>query len=337
MSTNLEPAPASVPQGDHEVPTANGGAAPSYLTEPHGWTSWLFTTDHKRIAIPYVVTVTSFFFIGGAAATLIRLNLLAPGGSLVSAELYNKLFTAHGIVMVWFFLIPVIPTVLGNFVLPLMLGAKDLAFPKINLLSWYVFTTGALVTLIAVLAGGVDTGWTFYPPFSTRSTYTYVVPAAVGIIISGFATIMTGLNFVVTVHTLRAPGLTWYRLPLFVWSLYATGLIMLLATPVLAAVLALLAVERCAGIGVFDPALGGDPVLFQHLFWFYSHPAVYIMILPGMGVVSEIVPCFSRKNILGYPFVAAASVSIAIFGFLVWGHTCSSPCRACTPRWRSRP
>lgn len=318
MTTALAPAPPSIPQAARASSIAV--AFPNYLVESTGWKSWLFTTDHKRIAILYMVTVTLFFFVGGAAATIIRLNLLTPGGALVTAELYNKLFTAHGIVMVWFFLIPIIPTVLGNFVLPMMIGAKDLAFPKINLLSWYVFTAGAIITLTAVLAGGVDTGWTFYPPFSTRSSYTYVAPAAIGIIVSGFATIMTGLNFVVTVHTLRCPGLTWGRLPLFVWSLYATSLIMLLATPVLAAVLALIVVERLAGIGVFDPSLGGDPVLFQHLFWFYSHPAVYIMILPGMGVVSELVTCFSRKNIFGYWFVAAATICIAVFGFLVWGH-----------------
>ena len=317
MSTAVEPTPAAEPQADL-APPADADA--SYLTEPRGWKAWLFTTDHKRIALLYMVTVTLFFFIGGAAATVIRLNLLAPEGSLVNAELYNKLFTAHGIVMVWFFLIPVVPTVIGNFVLPLMLGARDLAFPKLNLLSWYVFTAGAVITMTAILVGGVDSGWTFYPPFSTRASYTYVVPAAVGIIVSGFSTIMTGLNFVVTTHTLRAPGLTWGRLPLFVWSLYSTSLIMLLATPVLAATLALIAVERVAGIGVFDPALGGDPVLFQHLFWFYSHPAVYIMILPGMGVVSEIVTCFSRKNVFGYSFIAAASMGIAVFGFLVWGH-----------------
>ncbi len=314
MSIVLEPVAQAAPQ------QSDAGPAPSYLEEPRGWASWLFTTDHKRIAILYLVTVTLFFFVGGAAATLIRLNLITPKGALVTAELYNKLFTAHGIVMVWFFLIPIIPTAIGNFVLPLMIGAKDLAFPKINLLSWYVFVTGAMVTLVAILAGGVDTGWTFYPPFSTRSSYTAVTVAAIGVIITGFSSIMTGLNFVITVHTLRCPGMTWFRLPLFVWSLYATSLILLLATPVLAGVLILILVERIAGIGIFDPALGGDPVLFQHLFWFYSHPAVYIMILPGMGVVNEVITCFSRKNIFGYKFVAYASIAIAVFGFLVWGH-----------------
>jgi cytochrome c oxidase subunit 1 len=238
----------------------------------------------------------------------------------VTADTYNKLFTAHGIIMVWFFLIPVIPTVLGNFVLPMMIGARDLAFPRLNLLSWYIFIFGAIFTLVAVFAGGVDTGWTFYVPFSSKSSHTNVLPAAAGIFITGFSSILTGLNFVVTVHTMRAPGMRWFRLPLFVWTLYATSLIMLLATPVLAVTLVLMAVERVLGIGIFDPALEGDPVLFQHLFWFYSHPAVYIMILPGMGVVSEVVPCFARKNIFGYNFVAWASISIAVLSFLVWGH-----------------
>ena len=292
----------------------------SYLTEPGGWRPWLFATDHKRIAILYAMTVTLFFFVGGAAATLIRLNLITPKGALVTAELYNKLFTAHGVTMVWFFLIPVIPTVIGNFVLPMMIGAKDLAFPRLNLLSWYVFVTGAVITLSAVLLGGVDSGWTFYPPFSTKSSTSYIVPAAVGIFISGFSSIMTGLNFIVTLHTLRCPGLTWFRLPLFCWSLYATSLIYVLATPVLAGTLALITVERLFQIGIFDPDLGGDPILFQHLFWFYSHPAVYIMILPGMGVISEVITCFSRKHIFGYQFIAWASVGIAVFGFLVWGH-----------------
>jgi cytochrome c oxidase subunit 1 len=316
MSTTL----TFTPQAEPRHAPALAEAATSYLTDPPGWRSWMFTTDHKRIAILYMIAVTIFFFVGGAAATIIRLNLITPRGALVTAETYNKLFTAHGIVMVWFFLVPVIPAVLGNFALPLMIGAKDLAFPRVNLLSWYVFMLGAVITLTAVFIGGVDTGWTFYPPFSTRSSYTYVIPAAIGIIISGFSSIMTGLNFVITLHTLRCPGLTWFRLPLFCWSLYATSLIMLLATPVLAAVLALLAVERAFKIGIFDPALGGDPVLFQHLFWFYSHPAVYIMILPGMGVISELITCFSRKNIFGYTFVACASVGIAVFSFLVWGH-----------------
>jgi cytochrome c oxidase subunit 1 len=317
MSTAVE-APTPFTQAD--VPPPEQAAAKNYLTDPPGWSSWLTTTDHKRIAILYMVTLTLLFFIGGAAATLIRINLISPRGSIVSAEMYNRLFTTHGIIMVWFFLVPVIPTVLGNFVLPMMIGAKDLAFPRLNLLSWYVFTIGAITTVTAIIVGGADTGWTFYPPFSTKSSYTYVVPVAIGVIISGFSSIMTGLNFVITTHTLRCPGMTWGRLPIFVWSTYSTSLIMLLATPVLAAVLLLLVVERTVRIGIFDPALGGDPVLFQHLFWFYSHPAVYIMILPGMGVVTELITCYSRKPIFGYWFVAAASVSIAVLGFLVWGH-----------------
>jgi len=280
----------------------------------------LFTTDHKRIALLYLVSVTLMFFVGGLFAALIRLELLTPQGDLVQAETYNKLFSMHGIVMVWFFLIPVIPTVLGNFLVPLMIGARDLAFPRLNLASWYIFNLAALVMLYAVLNGGVDTGWTFYTPYSSVFSNTNVVVTAVAIFISGFSSILTGLNFIVTIHTMRAPGMTWFRLPLFIWSHYATSLILVLATPVLAIVLVLVAAERVFHLGIFDPALGGDPLLFQHLFWFYSHPAVYIMVLPAMGVVSELIATFSRKRIFGYTFVAFASIAIAVVGFLVWGH-----------------
>jgi len=297
-------------------------AAPerSYLTEGLTIRSWLLTRDHKRIALLYFATITLFFFIGGAAATLIRLNLVDPAGSLVSADTYNRLFTMHGVVMVWFFLIPSIPTTLGNFVLPLMLGARDLAFPRLNLLSWYLFIIGGAVTLYALAAGGLDTGWTFYTPFSTLYSNGHVVLAVAGIFLTGFSSILTGLNFIITIHTLRAPGMGWYRLPLFVWSLYATSAILVLATPVLAITLFLLAFERLVHVGIFDPKLGGDPLLFQHLFWFYSHPAVYIMILPGMGVVSELIAAFSKKPVFGYKFVAWSSMAIAAVGFLVWGH-----------------
>jgi cytochrome c oxidase subunit I len=292
----------------------------NYLNASYGVKSWLLTTDHKRIALLYLVSLSLMFIIGGLAATLIRLNLLTPTGSLVTADTYNKLFSAHGIIMVFFFLVPVVPSVLGNFCLPLMIGARDLAFPRLNLASWYVYMTGAALILWVIFSGGVDTGWTFYTPFSSKASHTDVVPALVAIVFAGFSSIFTGLNFIVSVHRLRAPGMTWFRLPLFVWSLYATSVIMLLATPVLAAVLILVGVERLWGIGIFDPALDGDPLLFQHLFWFYSHPAVYIMILPGMGIISEVITCFSRKNIFGYKFVAFASVGIAVLSFLVWAH-----------------
>lgn len=292
----------------------------NYLNVAFGVKSWLLTTDHKRIAILYLVSVTLMFFLGGAAATVIRLQLMAGDNHLVTDDVYNRLFTAHGIIMVFFFLVPVIPTVLGNFVLPMMLGARDLAFPRVNLLSWYLYVLGGLVTLWAMFSGGVDTGWTFYTPYSSKASNTDVVPTIIGLVIAGFSSIFTGLNFIVTVHQMRAPGLTWFRLPLFVWSLYATSLVIMLATPVLAMALLLVAIERLWQIGIFDPALGGDPLLFQHLFWFYSHPAVYIMVLPGMGVVSELVTCFSRKRIFGYGFVAFASISIAVLGFLVWAH-----------------
>jgi cytochrome c oxidase subunit I len=306
-----------VPQAKARPPRA---PEVNYLNVAYGVKSWLLTTDHKRIAILYLFTVTLMFFLGGAAATVIRLNLMTPTGELVTADTYNKLFSAHGIIMVWFFLVPVVPTVLGNFLVPMMIGARDLAFPKLNLLSWYIFTIGAVITLWAIVAGGVDTGWTFYTPFSTRSARTNVIPTIIGIFISGFSSILTGLNFIVTMHRMRAPGLTWLRMPLFLWSIYAGSIILVLATPVLAVALILIGVERAWGIGIFDPELGGDPLLFQHLFWFYSHPVVYIMILPAMGVVTEVIPCFARKNIYGYEFVAASSVGIAVLSFFVWAH-----------------
>ena len=292
----------------------------NYLNTAYTLRSWLLTTDHKRIAILYMISITMFFFIGGIAAVLFRLELLTPEANLVQPETYNKLFTIHGIIMVWFFLIPSIPAVLGNFLIPLMIGAKDVAFPRLNLLSWYIYIIGGLFTFIAIITGGVDTGWTFYTPYSTAFSNSAVVATIVGVFVTGFSSIFTGLNFIVTIHKLRAPGMKWSRLPLFVWAHYATSLIFVLATPVLAITLTLVALERLVGIGIFDPARGGDPVLFEHLFWFYSHPAVYIMILPGMGVVSEIISAFSKKRIFGYSFVAAASLAIAIIGFLVWGH-----------------
>jgi cytochrome c oxidase subunit 1 len=291
-----------------------------YLNVDYGVKSWLLTTDHKRIALLYLASITLFFFVGGFFAVLIRLELLTPQGDLFQAETYNKLFTMHGVMMIFFFLIPSIPAVLGNFLVPMMIGARDLAFPRINLLSWYVYMIGAVFTCAAVVAGGVDTGWTFYTPYSSTYSNGNVILAGVGIFIAGFSSILTGLNFIVTIHKMRAPGLTWFRLPLFIWAHYATSIIMVLGTPVIAITLVLLVLERGFHIGIFDPALGGDPVLFQHLFWFYSHPAVYIMILPGMGVISELISCFSRKYVFGYHFVAFSSLAIAVISFLVWGH-----------------
>jgi cytochrome c oxidase subunit 1 len=291
-----------------------------YLNASFGWKTWLFTRDHKRIALLFLATITFFFFLGGAFATLIRLELMTPQGDLFQAQTYNKLFSMHGIVMIFFFLLPSIPSVLGNFLVPLMIGARDLAFPRLNLLSWYLLVIGGIFTLWAIVSGGVDTGWTFYTPYSSLFSNTNVVLAVIGIFIAGFSSILTGLNFIVTIHKMRAPGMTWFRLPLFIWSHYATAIIQVLGTPVLAITLVLVAVERIWRVGIFDPALGGDPILFQHMFWFYSHPAVYIMILPGMGVVSELVTAHSHKQIFGYNFVAFASLAIAIIGFLVWGH-----------------
>ena len=292
----------------------------NYLNTEYGIRSWLLTTDHKRIALLYLLLITFFFFIGGFFALLIRLELLTPAGDLVQADTYNKLFTMHGQVMVFFFLIPAIPAVLGNFLIPIMIGAKDLAFPRINLFSWYLLVIGGLLMMYTILTGGADTGWTFYPPFSTAFAKSQVVTAALSIFVAGFSSILTGLNFIVTIHRMRAPGMTWSRLPLFVWANYATSIIQVLGTPVLAITLMLVALDRLFDFGIFDPQRGGDPLLFQHLFWFYSHPAVYIMILPGMGVVSEVVSCFSRKRIFGYKFMALALIAIAVLGFLVWAH-----------------
>ena len=292
----------------------------NYLNDGHGLRSWLLTRDHKRIAILYLVSISVFFLLGGMMAVAIRMELATPAGDLVSADTYNRLFTLHGVIMVFLFLVPSIPATLGNFLIPLMIGARDLAYPRLNLLSWYLYVAGGVLTMYAVISGGVDTGWTFYAPYSTVSSTTNVIPTAIGIFVAGFSSILTGINFIITIHRMRAPGMTWFRLPLFIWSHYATSLIQVLGTPVLAITLVLVLVERAFGFGVFDPARGGDPVLFQHLFWFYSHPAVYIMILPAMGVMSELMANFSRKPIFGYSFVAFSSIAIAVFGFLVWAH-----------------
>ncbi len=304
------------------MPPLNPPAPPSrgYLSDGTTVASWLCTRDHKRIALLCLFTITFFFLIGASAAALMRWELTRPNGDLMTSDTYNRLFTLHGVVMVWFFLIPSIPAVLGNFVLPLAIGARDVAFPRLNLASWYIFVCGGLIALYAIVVGGVDTGWTFYTPYSSIYSNSQVSAAVIGIFIVGFSSILTGLNFIVTIHTMRAPGMTWWRLPIFVWTHYATSIIFILGTPVIAITLFLLALERLLHIGIFDPAIGGDPILFQHLFWFYSHPAVYIMILPGMGVMSELVTCFSRKRIFGYSFVAFSSLAIAIISFLVWGH-----------------
>ncbi len=295
-------------------------AEQNYLSAGDTVKSWLLTTDHKRIAILYLLSSLFFLTVAAVAAAMMRLELLTPAGDLVFSATYDKLFTMHGVLMVWFFLIPSIPSVLGNFIIPLMIGARDVAFPKLNLLSWYLFMIGGFFVMHAIIIGGVDTGWTFYTPYSTAYSNTHVIEMAAGIFIAGFGSILTGLNFIITIQKMRAPGLTWFRMPIFLWSMYSTSIILVLATPVLAITLLLMAVERIWGVGIFNPKLGGDPILFQHLFWFYSHPAVYIMILPGMGVVSEIIPCFARKKIFGYKFIAFSSVAIAVIGFTVWGH-----------------
>ncbi len=312
--------PSDIALRDPSPPRATLARPDTYLNDGQTIRSWLLTTDHKRIGVLYLISITGFFVLGAIAAGLIRLALIVPNGSIFTNDTYNKLFTLHGVIMVWFFLVPSIPNTLGNFLLPLMIGAKDVAFPKLNLLSWYVFMAASLFTLFTMVVGGVDTGWTFYTPLSTIYANGYVVPAVMGIIVVGFSSILTGVNFITTVHTMRAPGMTWFRMPLFVWALYATSLILVLATPVLTMALVMLFYERALGIGVFNPAAGGDPVMFQHLFWFYSHPVVYVMVLPGMGVMSELISCFSRKRVFGYRFIAYSSMGIAAIGFFVWGH-----------------
>jgi cytochrome c oxidase subunit 1 len=292
----------------------------NYLSHGHGLKSWLLTLDHKRIGVMYLVSILGSFFLGGIFALLIRTKLLTPGSSaLMDANTYNQMFTLHGAVMIFLFIIPGIPAALGNFVLPLMLGAKDVAFPRLNLASYYMWVAGALLALLSIATGAVDTGWTFYTPYST-TTNASVITMVAGVFVLGFSSIFTGLNFVVSIHKLRPEGMSWFRMPLFLWGLYGTAIIQIMATPVLGITLLLLIAERALGVGIFDPSLGGDPILFQHFFWFYSHPAVYIMILPAMGVISELVSVFSRKHIFGYTFIALSSIAIAVISFLVWGH-----------------
>ncbi|HNM14009.1 MAG TPA: cytochrome c oxidase subunit I [bacterium] len=290
-----------------------------FLNSPQGLKSWLLTLDHKRIGVMYLFGIMTMFFIGGVFALLVRLELMSPGEDIMGKDAYNKMFTLHGAVMVFLFIVPSIPAIIGNIILPLQIGAKDVAFPRLNLASWYVYLAGSMFAIYSMITGGVDTGWTFYTPYSNTSN-TSVISMTTAVLILGFSSIFTGLNFIVTVHKLRAPGMTWFKMPLMVWGIYATALIQVLATPVLAITVVLLMLEKMWHIGIFDPAMGGDPVLFQHFFWFYSHPAVYIMILPGMAIISELVAAFSHKNMFGYRFVAFSSLAIALLSFLVWGH-----------------
>ncbi len=299
--------------------TLHGEPTVNYLHCSRGWKSWLLTLDHKRIGVMYLVGILSAFLLGGIIALVIRLELFTPGKAFLSEDRYNELFTLHGAIMTFVFIIPSIPAALGNFLLPLMLGQKDVAFPRLNLASFYFWLGGAIFFLIAMLVGGLDTGWTFYTPYSTTTSST-VIAATFGIFILGFSSIFTGINFIVTINTMRPPGMTWFKMPLMLWALYATSIIQVLATPVLGITVVLLTAESLFGIGIFSPELGGDPVLYQHFFWFYSHPAVYIMILPAMGIISELISVFSRKPIFGYRFIAYSSIAIALLGFLVWGH-----------------
>lgn len=344
MATLTPTQPTTAPRKAPDARPYPAGHEPvhNYLREPRpaddvrglarawAWVkSWALSVDHKRIGIMYLVAVSVFFTVAGLLALGIRTELFfvntyndagaVVGGNIMTQDTYNRVFTMHGLIMVFLFIIPSIPATMGNFLLPIMVGAKDVAFPRLNLLSLYVYVIGAGIALLSITTGGVDTGWTFYTPYS-KETGTAVIAMAMGAFVIGFSSILTGLNFIVTIHKMRAPGMTWNRMPLFLWSIYATSIVQMLATPVIGITMVLLALERFLGIGIFDPALGGDPVLFQHFFWFYSHPAVYIMILPAFGVISELMGTFSRQRVYGYRAVALSSVAIALLGFLVWGH-----------------
>lgn len=303
---------------------SNNGNDVSYLEykgKHTGILGWLLSTDHKRIGLLYLISLSVFLIVGVTFGFLMRLELLTPGRTIMDPQTYNSIFTLHGVIMIFLFVVPGLPAVFGNFFLPILIGARDVAFPRLNLLSWYLYAIGGLLAILSILlpGGPADTGWTFYIPYSVR-TNTNVIPALFAAFILGFSSILTGLNFVTTVHRMRAPGMDWFKMPLSVWSLYATAWVQILATPIIGITLLLVAIERVFGVGLFDPALGGDPVLYQHLFWIYSHPAVYIMILPAMGVVSEIIPVFAHRTIFGYRFIAMSSIAIALFGSLVWAH-----------------
>lgn len=299
-----------------------------------GIRSWLLTTDHKKIGLMYFAAILFFFLVGAIIGLLMRLELIAPGKTIMDPQTYNTLFTLHGVIMIFLFIVPGLPAIFGNFFLPIQIGARDVAFPRLNLLSWYVYIIGAILVLVSLfLPGGpIDTGWTFYIPYSIR-TNTNVSLAIFAAFVLGFSSILTGLNFITTVHRLRAPGMDFFKMPLFVWATYATAWIQIIATPVIGITILLVIIERAFGVGIFDPALGGDPILYQHMFWIYSHPAVYIMILPAMGVVSEIIPTFSRRTIFGYKAIAMSSLAIAFVGYLVWAHHMFTSGMSDTARW----
>jgi cytochrome c oxidase subunit 1 len=310
---------SAIDVGARGIPLETQVEEPNYLTDT-SIRSWLLTTDHKRIGVLYLLTISFFFMIGGILAALIRVEHTSPSGLMLESDTYNKVFTGHGVIMIFFFLIPSIPAVFGNFLLPIMLGAKDMAFPRLNLVSWYVFVAAGTLAMIGQILGGVDTGWTFYVPLSSMYANSQVTITIIAAFLAGFSSIFTAINIIATTHRMRAPGMTWFRMPLFVWNSYATSLVIIMGTPVVAITLLLVVFERVFRLPIFSPELGGDPVLFQHLFWFYSHPAVYIMVIPGQGVVSELVANFSRKRVFGYHFVAFASLALATLGFFLWGH-----------------
>lgn len=317
--------------------SSNTSTQPSYLEyqgKYKGFLGWIFSTDHKRIGLLYLYGIMTFFLVGALLGVLMRVELIAPGKTIMTAQTYNATFTLHGIIMIFLVVIPGLSAVFGNFFLPIMIGAKDVAFPRLNLLSWWIYIFGAILAILSQFTGhgAPDTGWTFYAPYSTQ-TNTNVIAAVTAAFVLGFSSILTGINFIVTIHRLRAPGMTWFKMPLFPWSLYATAWIQVLATPIVGVTLLMVIAERVFKIGFFDPALGGDPVLYQHLFWIYSHPAVYIMILPAMGVITEIIPTFAKRKVYGYKAIALSSLAIAGVGYLVWGHHMFTSGISTTARW----
>jgi cytochrome c oxidase subunit I len=286
-----------------------------------GIKAWLLTHDHKRLGLMYLGAVFFWFTIAMVLGLLLRTELMSQGRTIMGPGLYNSFFTLHGVIMVFLFAIPAIPAIFGNFFLPIQLGTDDVFFPRLNLFSWYLFMIGGLFAIVSLFVGDgfPDTGWTFYVPFSVQNSKNVGLTVTAAFIL-GMSSMLTGLNFVTTFHRMRAKSMGLMQIPLFTWSLYATAWVQILATPVIGITFVLVVLERFLSIGLFDPAKGGDPLLYQHLFWMYSHPAVYIMILPGMGVISEIIPVFSRKSIFGYKAIVWSSMAIAIAGSLVWAH-----------------
>ncbi len=290
-------------------------------TKPTGWMRWLTTTDHKEIGIMYMVATFVFFLLGGVEALMMRLQLGAPENTIVSPTTYNQLFTMHGTTMVFLFVVPMMAG-LANYFVPLMIGARDMAFPRLNALSFWLFLAGGVVFYASIFWSPPEAGWvsvvplaeSTFSPSGGQDAWIYLVH------LTGLSSLLGGINFYVTIANMRARGMSWARLPLFVWTILVYAVLLIFALPVIAAAATMLLADRHFGTHFFDPAQGGSPLLWQHLFWFFGHPEVYIMVLPGFGLISEILPVFARKPIFGYRAIAASTVAIAFLGFLTWAH-----------------